>query len=135
MNWCNRLGDNRHAESQLLDWSPACVGIVLSHRGAQSDGVRPEVLLVNDAVLSAEKGFNAAVTVICRPGDHRMAGDHVAVDEVGIGAARRRWPLRGEDPEVVAVVGLWLFVRALGEIGVLDQASSGEMSAWPSACQ
>ena len=84
----------------LLDDLPGRVGIVLGHRGSESGGVRPEVLLVNDAVLAADKSLDAAVAVGGRPGDHGVACDHVAVDEVGKGAARRRRPLRGEDAEV-----------------------------------
>ena len=57
-------------KSQLFDWSPACVGIVLGHRGAESGGVRPEVLLVNDAVLAANERLDAAVAIGGGPGDH-----------------------------------------------------------------
>ena len=51
-----------------------------------------------------------------------MACDHVAVDEVGKGAARRRRPLRGEDAEVIAVVRLRLLARTRGKIGVFSES-------------
>src|ERR1700722_11786673 len=92
----------------LLDDLPGRVGIELIHRRAESGGVRPEVLLVDDAVLAANESLDAAVAVRGRPGDHRVACDHVAVDEIGKGAARRRRPLRGEDAVVIALVRLRL---------------------------
>lgn len=52
---------------------------------------------------AADEGLKAAVAAGRRSGDHRMACDHVAVDEIGVGAARRRGCLCGEDLEVVAV--------------------------------
>src|SRR3984957_13705118 len=88
----------------LLDDLPGRVGIELGHRRAESCGVRPEVLLVDDAVLAANKSLDAAVAVGSRPGDHGVACDHVAVDEVGKGPAGRRWSLRGQNAEVIAVV-------------------------------
>ncbi len=70
----------------LLDDFPARVGIVLGPRGAESGRVWSEVLLVDDAVLAANERLDAAVAVGGRPGDHPIARDHVAVDEVGKGA-------------------------------------------------
>jgi hypothetical protein len=83
---------------------------------------RAEVLLVDDAVFAADKSLDAAVAVSGRPGDHRMAGDHVAVDKVVKGAARRRWSLRGQDAEVIAVVRLQLLARTPSQIGVFRES-------------
>ena len=83
---------------------------------------RSAVLLVHDAVLTADKSLDAAVAVGGRPGDHRVASDHVAVDEVGKGAARRRWSLRGQDAEVIAVVRLRLLTRTASQIGVFSES-------------
>ena len=64
----------------LLDGFPGRVGIELSHRGAERCSVGPEILLVDDAVLAADKSLDAAVAIGCRPGDHCVASNHVAVD-------------------------------------------------------
>ena len=78
--------------------------------------------MVDDAVLAADKSLDAAVAVSGRPRDHRMASDHVAVDKVGKGAARRRWSLRGQDAEVIAVVRLRLLARTPSQIGVFSES-------------
>ena len=77
--------------------------------------------MVDDAVFAADKGLDAAVAVGGRPGDHGVACDHVAVDEVGKGAARRRRSLRGQDAEVIAVVRLRLLTRTPTQIGVFSE--------------
>ena len=108
--WCAFVGVARSRPRRYSTGVQVESGLYSLIEAPRVGRVRPEVLLVNDAVLAAEEGLDAAVAVSRRPGDHRVAGDHVAVDEVGVGAAWRRRPLRGEDPEVVAVIGLRLFV-------------------------
>jgi hypothetical protein len=41
----------------LLDDVPAGVGIELGHRGAESGGIRPKILLVDNAVLAANESL------------------------------------------------------------------------------
>ncbi len=51
---------------------------------------RAEVPFVGVARLAHHEGRDAGLAIGHRPGDHREARDHAVVDQVGVGAARRR---------------------------------------------
>src|SRR5467141_1989713 len=92
---------------------PRAVRIELLHRPGAGRSVRPQVLLVHDAVLIDDERLHPGHTVLSRVRDQREAADQAAVGEVVVRAAGCILPLGGEYPEVVAPVR-YRSARALG---------------------
>ena len=64
--------------------------------------LRPEILLVHDAVVVDHEGRDAGIAVFGRPGDQRETADHLALHDVVVRAAGRIAALAGEELVVVA---------------------------------
>ena len=63
-----------------------------------------EVDVVDDAVLVDDEGLDARLAIFGRPSDEAEAGDHVAIDDVVVGAAGDLVALAGQDLELVAEI-------------------------------
>ena len=83
-------------------------------------GGRPEVGLVDDAVLVDGEGFYAGLAIFGRPGDEAEAGDHVAVDDIVVGAAGDLGALAGQDLVLVAEIALAF--GGVVELGLVEVA-------------
>src|SRR5947209_3209870 len=82
---------------------PRAFGILRIHSACEPVSGRPEVLLVNPALLIHNEGHHARITVFRRPRDHCEPADHISVDYIIVLAARRMLPLAGKYLEVVAM--------------------------------
>src|SRR5215813_713745 len=94
------------------DFLPARVRVEELHPLRQRRRVRPEVLLIDDAVVIDDESHHAGGAVLRGEGDHAEAADHVPVGHVVRGAPGRIGPLPGEDPVIVAVVRNRALLRA-----------------------
>src|SRR5215471_3875702 len=99
----------------ILDGGPGAVRVEKLHRAEAVERLRPEVLLVDDAVVAHEEALDSSHAVVRRRGDQREAPDHQTADDVVHAAERRRGPLPLEDLEEVAVVRLIFVGVALGD--------------------
>src|SRR5439155_14011107 len=87
----------------LWNVAPRRVRAVDGHRGRRGTGLRAEILLANDTVLTDDEGHDAGGVVLDRPRDERESARHLAVLYVRYGPARRARALAGQDLEVVPV--------------------------------
>ena len=76
------------------------------HRPRHRVGARPEVGLVELAVVAHDEAHHPGLAVARRPGDEREARGHPALDHVAVRTARCARALRGQRAEAVAVVGV-----------------------------
>src|SRR5688500_5617643 len=85
--------------------APARIGRVGRDRRGDLAGVRPEILLVDDAVVVHEEGHDAGAAALLGPGDRGEAGDEISVDHVAVAATGCGGALPREDAIAIRVVG------------------------------
>src|SRR6185503_10564506 len=68
--------------------------------------IRPEILLVDVAVLADDEAHHAGLAVLHRPGDDSEAADHAVVHQVAVSAARCVGALAIEQAIAIAVIAL-----------------------------
>src|SRR4051794_5861121 len=87
-----------------IDFLPGLVRI--KHDYAFGDEVGPysQILLVDSAAMIDQKGHDAGIAVLGRPGDQRKTTDHLALDDVVEGAAGRVRALPFQDSEIISVI-------------------------------
>src|SRR5205823_2707859 len=95
--------------ASIRRYRPGFVRIIFLHCLGNLCGSRTEVLLINAALLVHDEGHDARISVFGGPGYEGEAGDHVAVDDVIVPAARRVFALALENLEKVAVERLRAF--------------------------
>src|SRR6516164_1372475 len=88
-----------------LDLLPVRVGVEAVDRRSERGGLRPEVLLVDHAIVIDDERHHAGIAPTRRPGNQPEAANHPAVDnEIG-GTPRRVRALAGQELEVIPVIG------------------------------
>ena len=87
-----RRGDAQRKSLVIQNRRPTLVWIELFDGAEQVKGVlSTEVLLVNHAVMTHHKAFDAGNTVLCRKSNKREAANHCALyDEIHLTERRRR---------------------------------------------
>ena len=110
---------------------PRAVGRIRGHVLGNIKGRGPEVLLIDLALLVDDEGHYARVAPLGRPGNERKSCDHVAVDNVVVGTARRMFSLAGQDFEIVAMIGCLLIVQHFsGVVIALDMSLGDQRPQW-----
>src|SRR5256886_4289807 len=97
-----------------LGLRPAGVRVERLHGQAEGARVRPEVLLVHDAVVVDDETHHAGDAVLRGEGDQCEARDHVTTRDVVVFAVRRSGPLGGQDPVEIPVE--WRRARTLAPV-------------------
>src|SRR5712691_1782172 len=88
----------------LFDQRPARVRVVFGDGGGDRRGIRAEVFLVDPALVIDDESHHAGAAPLGGPRDQRVAGDHVAVDDVAESPSRSMRALAREDFEEVPVI-------------------------------
>src|SRR5712691_5223867 len=87
----------------LFDQRPARVRVVFGD-GGDRRGIRAEVFLVDPALVIDDESHHAGAAPLGGPRDQRVAGDHVAVDDVAESSSRSMRALAREDFKEVSVI-------------------------------
>ena len=93
---------------------PLAVGVKTGHGGGDPRSLLAEVALINPALLVDDERHHAGVGPFRRPGHQRKSGNHPAIDDVVVFAARRVPALTGQDFEIVAVIRRFFIVHHRG---------------------
>src|SRR5713226_4581549 len=88
----------------LFDQLPAWVRVVFGDGGGDRRSIRTEVFLIDPALVIDDESFHAGAAPLGGPGDQRVAGDHVAVDDVAESSSRSMRTLPREDFKEVPVI-------------------------------
>src|SRR6266852_2373100 len=88
----------------LFDQLPARVRVVFGDGGGNRRGIRPEVFLIDPALVIDDESHHAGAAPLGGPRDQSVAGDHVAVDDVAESRSRSMRTLAREDFEEVSVI-------------------------------
>ena len=75
--------------------------------------------MIDGAVLVHGEGVHAGLAIFDRPGDQAEAGDHVAVDDVVIGASRDPVALACQDTETITEISFTL--AGVLKLGLVDK--------------
>ena len=84
---------------------PGRVGVVLGHCRRERASVGAKIFLIDAALLVDDEGHHTGIAPIVGISDQRVAGNHVAVDDVAVFSARCMRALASEDLKVVTVIG------------------------------
>src|SRR5437870_2426464 len=88
---------------RLFDSHPFLIRIVLVKGLSQLSGVRAEVLLIDDSILTDNEGHHSGSRVFRRIGQKGKPPSHLAVDDVVLRSTYGLLSLLGQDLEIVAI--------------------------------
>src|SRR2546427_4308042 len=88
----------------LFDQLPARIRVVFGDGGGDCRSIRAEVFLIDPALVIDDESHHAGAAPLGGPRDQRVAGDHVAVDDVAESSSRSMRALAREDSKKVPVI-------------------------------
>ena len=111
------LHDTR-SSSLLLYLHPCLIWVVFLHRRGSGRRVFSQVLLKDFPVMIDYKSHQAGIAVLRRVCDQRKTADHFCFGDVTVSAAGSIFPLRRENPVVIAAIGNGFIARFVGSIAL-----------------